>query len=169
MISCWHAFRSHIKCELRAQDGIKELGFDVFVPLESRWIIRRRRKLKVESPLFTGYGFVKFDIIENEWPKINNVDGVEGLLSNNRVPVRVPEREIDQLKLAQKFGLFDRTKKPSPFKLGDKVQIEEGPFSGFIGKVIKARTADRINILLNFFGSTREVEFPLLQVRANQI
>jgi transcription antitermination factor NusG len=165
----WYAYRTAIKGEWRAKYGIEALGFETFMPMERRAIIRRRRKVLIESPLFARYGFVHFDIHKDEWGEIHTIDGIESLLTNNQIPVRVPTYEIDQLKLAAKFGLFDRTKKPDPFKPGDEIKIEEGPFSGFIGKVIRARTGDRVDILLNFFGSMREIELPLLQIRANQI
>lgn len=168
-LQAWHAFRSEIKCELRAQTGLRDLGFETFIPVEKRIVVRCRRKHIVESPLFPRYGFVKFDINRDNWGQIRNTDGVEDLLSNNQLPVRVPENQISQLQLAEKFGLFDRTKKPAPFKEGDSVEIGEGPFAGFLGKVMKARTDERINVLLDFFGSARAIDFPLLHIRENQI
>lgn len=165
----WYAYRTAIKCEWRAKLGIDALGFETFMPMETRAIVRRRRKVTIESPLFARYGFFHMDINKDEWGEIQLVDGVEAVLTNNQIPVRVPTYEIDQLKLAAKFGLFDRTKKPDPFKPGDEVRIEEGPFSGFIGKVLKARTGDRVDILLNFFGSMREIPFPILQIRSNEV
>lgn len=165
----WHAFRANIKCEARARDGIEELGFETFVPMERRIVVRQRRKVLVENPLFVRYGFVKFDVEKDAWGQIKSTDGVEDILTNNQLPVRVPAQEIEKLKLAEKFGLFDRTKKPAPFKKGDDVEIGEGPFAGFIGKVMRARTDERVDILLNMFGATREIAFPLLHIKANQI
>lgn len=165
----WYVFRSNIKCEFKAEAGIKALGFEPFIPRERKSVIRRRRKVILESPLFTGYGFVKFDVEREDWGNIKSVDGVDDILKNNDLPVRVPSHEIDKIKLAEKFGLFDRTKKPMPFNQGDDVEIGEGPFSGFIGKVMRARSGDRVDILLDFFGSTREIVIPLLHIRENRI
>lgn len=165
----WYAFRTQIKSEWKAKLGIQTLGFDTFMPVERRTVVRRRRKVQIESPLFARYGFVQFDIHRDEWGEIQSTDGVESLLTNNQIPIRVPTRDIEQLRLAEKFGLFDKTKAPEPFKPGDEVRIEEGPFTGFLGKVMRARANERVDILLSMFGSEREIEFPLLQIRANQI
>ena len=162
----WHAFRTEIKSEFRAERGLNGLGFETFVPIEKLAIIRCRRKHIIENPLFPRYGFVKFDVELDHWGQIYDTKGIEDILTNNQIPVRVPERDISQLKLAQKFGLFDRTKKPMPFKQGDEVEIGEGPFTGFIAKVQKARSGDRIKVLLEFFGSSREMEFSLLHLKA---
>lgn len=165
----WHAFRTNIKCEYRAKIGIEILGFETFVPLEQKYIRRRGFRVKVQNPLFSRYGFVKFDVEKDDWGPIKEVDGVEDILRNNQLPVRVPAQEIEKLKLAQTYGLFDRTKAPLPFKPGTDVEIGEGPYAGFIGKVVKARSADRIKILLSMFGANREIDIPLLHIRANQI
>lgn len=168
-MTAWYAFRTEIKAEKRAQSGIEALGFNTFVPSERRIIIRRRRKVEHERPLFARYGFVKFDIEKDEWGPIKSVDGVESLLGGNLMPVRIPAQQIESLQLAQKYGLFDRTKPVLPFKIGDKVEIGEGPFAGFIGKVLKARSDERIDVLLDFFGSQRAIEFQLLHIRENRI
>ena len=47
---------------------------------------------------------------------------------------------INALQLAAKIGTFDRTKPPA---VGQNVEITKGPLQGMIGKILRARTADR--------------------------
>lgn len=46
---------------------------------------------------------------------------------------------------------------------GEEVEIAEGPFRGSVATVTRLLPSrDRVAVLLNFLGSTREVEVPLL-------
>jgi len=160
----WFVFFTHPSAEKRAQESISDLGLPVFVPFEKR-IQRRlgRKPRRYEAALFPGYGFVRFDMNDERWGAIKHSDGVVDLLGSGGVPASVPDYAVEGLQLADTVGLFDRTKPPS---VGMPVEITEGPFASFIGKVMKARSGDRIDVLLNIFGGDRSVTIPVSYMRA---
>lgn len=161
----WFVFFTHPSAEKRAQESITELGLPVFVPFEKRIQRRPGRKSRLyEAALFPGYGFVRFDMNDDRWGSIKHSDGVVDLLGSGGVPSSVPDGAIDGLKLAETVGLFDRTKPPS---VGMSVEITDGPFASWIGKVTKARSGDRIDVLLNIFGADRSVTIPVAYMRAH--
>ena len=153
----------HIHAETRARESISKLGFQVFIPVEKR--IQRLARAKprtYEVPLFPRYGFVRFDINDHRWGQIKYCKGVVDVLRNDGVPISVLQDDMDRFILAESMGLFDRTKPPS---VGMEVLVTHGPFADMIGKVRRARARDRVDILLNFFGSMREITVPLVNLR----
>lgn len=159
----WYAYYTHIHVEKVTQRSIEELGYKTFVPFEKRMVRRPRAKPRLyEAPLFPRYGFVKFDIEDDRWGQIKYCKGVVDVLRNDGVPISIPQTKMDEFILAESMGLFDRSKPPAT---GMKVLITHGPFADLVGKVIKARAKDRVDVLLSFFGSIREVEIPLVNLR----
>jgi len=159
----WYAYYTHIHVEKITQKSILELGYQTFIPFEKR-IVRRpgAKPRQYEVPLFPRYGFVKFDINDHNWGQIKYCKGVVDVLRNDGIPISISRHDMDRFILAESMGLFDRTKPPAT---GMQVLVTHGPFSDMLGKVIKARAKDRVAILLNFFGSMREVEIPLVNLR----
>ena len=159
----YYAFYTHIHAEKITQRSIGELGYQTFIPFEKRILRRPGAKPRVyEAPLFPRYGFVKFDINDQNWGQIKYCKGVVDVLRNDGIPISVSQSDMDKFILAESMGLFDRTKPPAA---GMMVLVTSGPFADMIGKVVKARAKDRVDILLNFFGSMREVEIPLVNLR----
>lgn len=158
----WFAFYAQPSAEKRAGESIRDLGFPVFVPFEKR--IRRRPNRKpqhYETALFPRYGFVQFAMTD-EWGPIKSADGVSDLVCTNWTPRPIPDHVIDALKLADSMGLLDRTQ---PHKVGQNVELTEGPFAGFIGKILRARSGDRVDILLDMFGSAVSATAPIATLK----
>ena len=160
----WHVVYTAIAAESRACESISALGFQVFCPFEKR--IRRlpgRKPYRFETAYFPRYAFTRFDIDQDTWPAILGAKGVLGLLRNNGVPMAVNDRAIDALKVAERCGLFDRTRPPT---VGMTVEVAAGPFTGLIGRVLRARTGDRMDVLLRMFGGAEvTATIPLAALR----
>lgn len=159
----WYVFYTHAKAETTAGASIAELGFPVFVPTERR--IQRLpngRPRPKENALFPRYGFVKFEADRDAWPAILDAKGVMDLLRHNQTPIPVPNSCVNALQLAQNVGIFDRTKPP---RIGQEVQITAGPFTGLFGKILRARTADRMDVLLKFLGAECNATIPLVALK----
>lgn len=141
---------------------IRKLGFDVWVPLEKTLIRRPRAKPLIrERSLFGPYGFVWIDL-EQPYGDILDCDGVIGLLPNAHRPIPVAEYIIDGLKMCESVGVFDHTKPP---RVGQRVEVLDGAFASMVGRIVRARAADRVKVMLKILGSMREVEMPLMSLR----
>jgi transcription antitermination factor NusG len=159
----WCAFYTECQRELTAGDEILELGFETFVPTQKR--LRRLPSGRVaprETALFPRYGFVRFSLQFDYWWPIVEARSVIDLLRHDKAPARVPDQAIDILQLAQRVGIFDHTKPPA---VGVGVQITAGPFAGFLGKIIRARTGDRMDVLLKMFASETVATIPLTALK----
>jgi transcription antitermination factor NusG len=151
MTSRWFVFYTIARGEVSAGTNLAALGFQTLVPVErfKRRYSWRRDEIR-ERAVFPHYGFVQLDPAVS-WTRALDNTGVLGLLicKATQEPIPVPEREIATLQLADRLGLFDRTKPPSA---GVMVEAVKGPLAGQIGKVLRAWTKERIDVLFRVFG-----------------
>jgi transcriptional antiterminator RfaH len=153
----WHVVYTNIRCEFRANMGLKAKGFETFLPYLRKRIRHARYTQAVERPLFPRYLFVRFDVEKDEWfDPIKSTDGVEDIIRNNSIPVRIPQAELDPIIHAQKAGEFDLTRKrpiSSEYAEGEVIRISAGPFAGFAAEVLATMPDKaRAEVALQLFG-----------------
>ena len=159
----WYCLRSQPKHEHIAAAHLRQTpGIEVFCP---RVRIQRRtqRGLKwfVEA-MFPNYLFARFALTEHQ-TLVRYSPGVSGIVHFGRhiAPMRAESiRELSDF-------LGGENIKTLSFQLaeGDEVAIVTGPLTGQEGIVTKLLPArERVRVLLEFLGNTREIEVGLLTV-----
>lgn len=146
--------------KFRVEFEINKLGFETFAPAEEKTGIKRGRRVKIVTPAFGPYLFVRFDRQADAWGKLRALDpkdgtGISGfidLLRNNGIPTKVPEIIVDRLKRAMEAGFFGH----KPFQPGDDVEVMEGKAKGIIGKVLSVSKNYRVKILLKALGTLED-------------
>ena len=167
----WHVVYTSPQGEAIAREGIRDTGFEPYLPVERTSKIVRRRRVEVERPLFSRYLFVGVGMGE-DWQDVLEVDGVEDVLRNNDIPSRVPVAWIDMLRKLEGLGSFDRRKNaPTPFEIGQMVRVSEGPFAGlsaviesFAAKLKSASKHQRAKVLLDFLGHKTRMEMDVVSL-----
>ncbi len=153
MTQRWHVAFTNSRAEQETCADIRDIGFDAFTPMERHKRFRHGRKVYYEQALFPRYLFACFDAEDPHWAAILEVDGVCDVLSNQGQPSPVPSQVVPKLKRMQQMGLFDHTKAPNPFPPGSQVMLDDdGPFAELVAKVLRVRTADRVDVLLSYLG-----------------
>ncbi len=163
----WHVVWTEPRAEDEAVRELGNLGFDVYCPAERcrRW--RRNRRQYFQRPLFPRYAFVAFDPRQPGWGAIYDAAGVLNILSNDGRPMRLPAGFVESLRHAEQLGLFDHTKAPAPFPLGSKVQLDgTGPFAKLIGTLKRARSRDRVDVLINYLNREIMVNVSITRLSA---
>lgn len=168
----WYAVQTNPCCERRAEKGLREHGFTVFMPEETKWKRgRSKQRERINAPLFTGYLFVGLGPWQSLY-RVRQIDGVRGLvLTSEGVPaeigfipvidektglyVRGPDgtplevHPVYDLQARQASGEFDHTPaKRSAFSQGDDARILAGPFKGHVGKMLAADDDGRVSLML---------------------
>ena len=125
----WFALQTRLRYEHFAAAHLRNKGYDLFLPVYS---IRRcwtDRIKEVELPLFPGYLFCRFDLL-NRLP-ILVTPGVIQVIGNGKNPIPVDDAEIAAIQAVVQSEL---PRQPWPFlQLGQKVRIACGPLSGLEG------------------------------------
>jgi transcriptional antiterminator RfaH len=150
----WYAVYCNVRCEYRAQAGLREAGFDAYCPSETKWAHHARRKVAVQRPYLARYLFVGVDHERQGFHQIRGTDGVERIVGVTGTPVRIPYGWIKDLREAETLGEFDYTVDRNRLVVepGRQVRVIGGPFTGFMAKIIEARGDKRVRVLLQEMG-----------------
>ena len=134
-------------------------GFEVYYPtIFMRSTNPTARKFR---PYFPGYMFIHVDLVEMGISKIRWMPYTNGLVSFGGEPPSVPDALLSAIRRkVEELSAAAAGKVIHPFQPGEKVTIQDGPFTGyeaiFDGKL---DGKDRVRVLLNLLsGRTIPVE-----------
>lgn len=119
--------------------------------------------------MFPGYVFIAHDGDSRKFAKVLNVRHIDRILgwktNGVYVPVRVPGAAMQALfggegERIRKVGI-----ESEPLEIGESVVLNEGIYAGFTAPIAKLISADRIEVVLEIFGSHRPVEIEVDKLR----
>lgn len=136
----WFALQVRTRHEAGVAAHLQGMGYEDFLPLyktRTRWSDRTK---EVETPLFPGYLFCRFDP-QNRLP-ILKTPGVIQIVGYSRQPIPVEETEIDAIQALVASGIPSQ---PWPYlEVGEKVRIESGPLRGREGILMEFKGTHRL-------------------------
>lgn len=144
---------------LNMQDKI----FDAIVPKEKKIKIKDGKRTTLEEKIFPGYVLVNMIVTDDSWYVVRNTPNVTGFVGSGTIPTPVSEEEWNYL---QKRMGADEPKFKVDFEVGELVQITDGPFKDYEGKIADIDQAKgKIKVMVTIFGLETPVELDFLQVR----
>ncbi len=137
--------------------------FGVLVPKERKIKIKNGKRTTVEEKIFPGYILVEMIVTDDSWYVVRNTPNVTGFVGSGTTPTPIDQKEVDALQ--KRMGVAEPTHKID-LSTDDTVQIVDGPFKNFEGKVSNVDdTRGKVKVLVNMFGRETPVELDALQVR----
>lgn len=168
----WYAIHTYSGYEEKVADSIRQRInavdmadkiFDVMVPKEKQIEIKNGKRKVVEKKIFQGYALVEMNLTDETWYIIRNTPGVTGFVGTGTEPTPVSEGEIKKIK--RRIGIED-PKHQIDFKIGEVINITDGPFKGFDGAVSEIdNQKGKVKVMVSMFGRDTSVELDALQVR----
>lgn len=141
----WYAIYTRPRHEKKVNDQLLEKGITAFLPLTRELRQWKDRRKWVETPLFNGYVFIDIDL-RNRFSALET-HGVVRMIGFGGVPARIPDWQIEQL---QRLLNSDERLEPEEYlRIGDLVEITEGPLCGIRGYLREKRGESRIAILID--------------------
>ena len=153
--------------ELRAERNLKDMGFEPFVPKETKLVnygvrsgrTSATRKREVIKPLFRGYLFLP---LNRGW-RFGPIYNCDGLRQNGRCfyvrngeHVILCPRDVELLRQAERISA-ELAKPGSVYKPGQSVRMVEGPLSDIAMKIVGLDDDGRIELLCELFnGSSKQ-------------
>lgn len=163
-MDAWFAVLTKSRSEAVAQLHLQRQGYECLFPRLGR-VLRTARGIerRIES-LFPRYVFLRTDPGERSLAPVRSTRGVAGLVRFAGEPARVPDSVIERIR--QRMGDSDGLVHLSApdYAAGQAVRVTEGPLMGWDGVFMAAEGADRVRLLLDLLGSTREVVLPRAQL-----
>jgi len=137
--------------------------FAVLVPKEKKIKIKNGKRKIVEEKIFPGYVLVEMIVTDDSWYVVRNTPNVTGFIGTGTIPTPVSEEEIKALQ--KRMGVEEPEYKID-VEVNSPVNITDGPFKGFEGKVAEIDEArGKIKVLVSMFGRETPVELDFLQVK----
>lgn len=144
---------------LNMQDKI----FDAIVPKEKKIKIKDGKRTTVEEKIFPGYVLVNMIVTDDSWYVVRNTPNVTGFVGSGTIPTPVSVEEWDYLN--KRMGT-EEPKLKVDFELGELVQIVDGPFKDYEGKIGELDQAKgKVKVMVTIFGRETPVEVDFLQIK----
>jgi transcriptional antiterminator NusG len=168
----WYAIHTYSGYEEKVAESIRQRAesldmkdkiYQVLVPKEKMIEIKNGKRKVVEKRIFQGYVMVEMKLTEDAWYIVRNTPSVTGFVGTGTEPTPVENEEIE--KIMKRMGRED-PKHKMDYKIGDVVNIIDGPFKGFDGSINEIDPAKgKLKVLVNMFGRETPVELDGLQVK----
>jgi transcriptional antiterminator NusG len=168
----WYAIHTYSGYEEKVAESIRQRAesldmkdkiYQVLVPKEKMIEIKNGKRKVVEKRIFQGYVMVEMKLTEDAWYIVRNTPSVTGFVGTGTEPTPVETEEIE--KIMKRMGR-EEPKHKMDYKLGDVVNIIDGPFKGFDGAINEIDPAKgKLKVLVNMFGRETPVELDGLQVK----
>lgn len=144
----WYVIRTGARQEERATSNLNAWGVETFLPkLKVRRLNRYTGKSTYGSgPMFPCYVFARFDA-SRLLHQVGYTRGVRSVVSFGGVPARVDDSIIELIHSQISEDGFVEMR--VELKVGDRVKINDGPLSNFVGVFDhKINSTSRVAILL---------------------
>jgi len=143
--------------------GMEDKIFSVIVPTEKKVKIKGGKRVTVEEKIYPGYVLVDMVVTDDSWYVVRNTPRVTGFIGSGVIPVPLDKLEVDEL--FARMG-DESIKHTIDLVKGEPVQIVDGPFKDFEGKVNEIDEArGKVKVLVSMFGRETPVELDFLQVK----
>lgn len=168
----WYAIHTYSGYEEKVAESIRQRAesldmkskiVQVLVPKEKMIEVKNGKRKVVEKRIFQGYVLVQMKMTEDAWYIVRNTPNVTGFVGSGSEPSPIEDDEIE--KIMKRMGRSE-PKHKIDFKVGEVVNITDGPFKGFDGSISEVDvTKGKLKVLVNMFGRETPVELDSLQVK----
>ena len=150
----WYALQVRPRFERHVQTHLEDKGYEVFYPTYTSTRQWSDRVKSLSFPLFPGYVFCRFNV--HARLPILITPGVNQVVGSGKTPIMVDEGELAAIRRVMQSGVAAQ---PWPYlKVGETVQIENGPLEGLTGIVTRIKSSDRLVVSVSLLMRSVAVE-----------
>lgn len=162
----WTAVYTKSRAEKKIAQRLSEMNIEHYLPLQKTQVQWSDRKKIVDKVIIPGYIFVY--VSEREYYDVLNVNGCVTYVRQDGKAARILESQMNSMKLI----LCDQSDAcicENTFGAGQMVEINFGPFTGFIGEVIYQKNSGRLLVRIDQIGLCVSLEVPIAQLQAANV
>ena len=148
-----------------ALHGLEDQIEQVLVPTEEVVEVRRGKKVQTERRFMPGYVLVRMEMTDKAYHMIKDTNRVTGFLGQQGKPMPLRDSEVAEILNQVEEGL-EKPRSLLSFEVGEKVNVNDGPFEGFSGLVEEVDDVNaRLKVTVSIFGRATPVELEYTQVQ----
>jgi len=165
-----HTYSGHenkVKTNLKraiAAAGLEEQFGEIVVATEEFAEMRDGRRTVSKRKTFPSYVLVEMELNDETRHLVISVPGVTRFVGSGNNPIAMSRPEVERIK-----GRIDGTAADAeevPYRVGDHVQVTDGPFSDFTGVVDEVNAErEKVKVMVSIFGRATPVELDFLQIK----
>jgi transcription antitermination factor NusG len=157
----WYALHVRPRFEKHVQTHLEDKGYEVFYPTYTSTRQWSDRVKSLSFPLFPGYVFCRFNV--HARLPILITPGVNHVVGSGKTPITVDETELTAIRRVMESGVAAQ---PWPYlRVGETVQIENGPLEGLTGIVTRIKSSDRLVVSVSLLMRSVAVELDSLWIK----
>ena len=144
----WYALKVRTGGELSAVRALQSRGYDPFCPTEKE---RRRysdRMKVVETAVFPGYIFCRFDV--QQMLPVVSTPGIEYVVGFAGSATPIPESQVDHIRRVVQAGGCATNR----FERGRRVRVTHGPLEGVEGILVRDPQGDRLVVSIDLLNQS---------------
>ena len=135
----------------------------VIVPIENSFYLKNGKKVKREKVKFPGYIFIETNAVGELKYFLKGKNGAQGFQTNRTGDILpLTQLEVDRM-IGEQKRVLEEVEVEVKFIAGEEVQILEGPFNTFTGKIEQVN-GDKVKVAVSVFG-----RITLIELNVNQI
>jgi len=157
MIKGWYVAFCKPAQEQVAQINAQNQGFETYLPMLTKQQVNRGKLSVITQAMFPRYLFLRPSSDEQSVASLKSTRGIAKLVQFGFELGIASNELIEQLREVEASALEEGPE--VLFQQGDRVDFIDGPFKGFVAKVI-SKPSERVKLLLEFLGKSQQVSLP---------
>ncbi len=162
----WYVCQTKPRQEALAVRKLEEQRYEVYLPMLTTWQKMKQGWRRNEQVMFPRYGFVRCAHPEQSIAPIRSTPGVTSLVTFGNIPATIDNTLVESIRqLAKRYDSPEHDT-AAPFKVGENVEITDGPLKGLSG-IVSTVAQERVVVLLTLLGREKPVAIPLNQLSSS--
>ena len=168
----WYVLRSQSNREKSISEKIISEGAKgdlmgkigrVIVPIENSYFLKNGKKMKKEKVKFPGYIFVETNAVGELKFWMKGLNGAQGFLTSRAGDILpLTQAEVDRM-IGEQERVKEETIPEIRYLIGEEVQILDGPFNTFTGKIEQV-SGEKVKVAVSVFGRITLIELGINQI-----
>ncbi len=138
--ACWYAVRTRSRHEKLVARQLETQGIESFLPVVTQTHKWSDRSKQVETPLFSGYAFLRMVLSPDDRVRVLRTQGVVSFVGVQGSGTPIPDHQIENIRalVASKLPYEER----AYLRVGQRVRVRGGALDGMQG-ILVAENGDR--------------------------
>ena len=135
----------------------------VIVPIENSFYLKNGKKVKREKVKFPGYIFIETNAVGELKYFLKGMNGAQGFLTSRAGDILpLTQLEVDRM-IGEQQRVKEEVEVDVKYIVGEEVQILDGPFNTFDGKIEQVN-GDKVKVAVSVFGRITLIELNINQI-----